>query len=140
MRVGVGRSKRTPPIVGERFEGPRLVSATWIVDRPNANLASSRRVEAGCRGRRRNLRPGCRRLRPPNSVASTPAEGLGRLKTQRRQGFHQEVRRPHASFDRAEWVLNRLAPQTYGHGIFIEPTVDGFKHVLVFPAGNPARP
>src|SRR5262249_55826072 len=54
------------------------------------------------------------------------------------QTFHQEVRRAHAGFDRAEGVLDRLAPRPHGVRICIEPSLDLLHDLLVLPAGDPA--
>jgi hypothetical protein len=54
-----------------------------------------------------------------------------------RQRLHQEVRRSHARLDRPEGMLDRLAPLTHGLRVLVKPTLHGFKHMLVLPAGDP---
>jgi hypothetical protein len=45
------------------------------------------------------------------------------------QRFHQEMRRAHARPDRAEGMLDGLAPLTHGLWVLIEPALHGLKHV-----------
>jgi hypothetical protein len=42
-----------------------------------------------------------------------------------RQCLHQEVRRVHPYLERAEGMLNRLAPAAHGLGILMQPLVHG---------------
>jgi Transposase DDE domain len=56
-----------------------------------------------------------------------------------RQRLHQEVRRAHPHLERAEGMLNRLAPAAHGLGILIQPLLHGFDNVLVLPSQTPSR-
>ncbi len=49
------------------------------------------------------------------------------------QPFHQEVRRSHARLDRPEGMLNRFAACPHGVWIFIQPALDLFQDMFVFP-------
>jgi hypothetical protein len=55
-----------------------------------------------------------------------------------RQRLYQEVRRAHARLNRAEGVLDRLAPLAHGLRILVEPPLHGLKHMLVLPPRDPA--
>src|SRR3954466_4992360 len=55
-----------------------------------------------------------------------------------RQPLHQEVRRTHPHLERAEGMLNRLAPAAHGLGILIQPLLHGFDNVLMLPSRDPA--
>lgn len=50
------------------------------------------------------------------------------------QTLHQEVGRTHTGLDRAEGMLDRLAPRPHGVGIGVEPSLDLLDHMLVLPA------
>ncbi len=55
-----------------------------------------------------------------------------------RQRFHQEVRRAHPHLERAEGMLNRLAPAAHGLGILIQPLLHNFENVLMLPSRDAA--
>src|SRR6202790_419106 len=55
-----------------------------------------------------------------------------------RQRLHQKVRRAHPHLERAEGMLNRLAPTAHGLGILIQPLLHGFDNVLMLPSRDPA--
>src|SRR5260370_1403050 len=55
-----------------------------------------------------------------------------------RQRLHQEVRRAHPHLERAEGMLNRLAPAAHGLGILIQPLLHGFENVLMLPSRDAA--
>jgi hypothetical protein len=55
-----------------------------------------------------------------------------------RQRLHQEVRCTHPHLERAEGMLNRLAPAAHGLGILIQPLLHGFDNLLVLPSRDPA--
>ncbi len=52
------------------------------------------------------------------------------------QPLHEEVRRANPGFDRAEGMLDRLAPHPHQSGIGIQPDV--LDQMLMLPAGDPA--
>jgi hypothetical protein len=54
------------------------------------------------------------------------------------QRLHQEMRRAHPHLERAEGMLNRLAPAAHGLGIVIQPLLHSFDNVLVLPPRDPA--
>ena len=54
-----------------------------------------------------------------------------------RQGLRQEVCCPHPHFDRAEWMLDCLAPCAHRVGVPIEPRLHCLDHLLVLPSRNP---
>ena len=62
----------------------------------------------------------------------------GHLARDFRQRLHQEMRRAHPHLERAEGMLNRLAPATHGLGILIQPLLHGFENVLVLPSRDAA--
>ena len=41
---------------------------------------------------------------------------------------------PHLHFDRAEWMLDRLAPYAHRAGVPIEPRLHYLNHLLVLPS------
>src|SRR6516165_11645062 len=47
------------------------------------------------------------------------------------QPLHQKVGRSHASFERPERMLNRLAPLAHFLRVLIEPALDGFENMFV---------
>src|SRR6185437_8887253 len=51
-----------------------------------------------------------------------------------RQALHQEVRRPHSHFQRAKWMLDRLATLAHGLRIVVEALLYGLQHMLMLPA------
>jgi hypothetical protein len=52
------------------------------------------------------------------------------------QPLHEEVRRTHSRLDRAERVLDRLAAGVHRLRFFVEPALNVFENVLVFPASD----
>ena len=52
--------------------------------------------------------------------------------------LHQEVGCSHPGLDRAEGMLNRLAPLAHLFRMFVEPALHRLKNVLVLPSGDPA--
>ena len=52
--------------------------------------------------------------------------------------LHQEVGCSHPGLDRAEGMLNRLAPRAHLFRMFVEPALHRLKNVLVLPSGDPA--
>ena len=55
-----------------------------------------------------------------------------------RQRLHQEVGCAHPGLDRAEGMLNRLAPLAHLLRMFVEPALHRLKNVLVLPSGDPS--
>lgn len=54
------------------------------------------------------------------------------------QRLHQEVRSSHPGFDRAEGVLDRLAPLAHLLRMLVEPALHRLENVLMLPSGNPS--
>ena len=54
------------------------------------------------------------------------------------QGLHLEVRRSHPVFDGAERMLDGFTPLLHLLWVLVEPPLNVFKNVFVFPAGDPA--
>jgi hypothetical protein len=52
--------------------------------------------------------------------------------------FYQEASGTHPSLDRAEGMLNRLAPLAHLLRMLVEPVLDGFENVLMLPSGDPS--
>jgi hypothetical protein len=52
------------------------------------------------------------------------------------EAFHQEVRRAHARLDRAEGMLDRLSARAHRLWVLIEPPLNVFEHMFVFPTGD----
>src|SRR5207342_3761618 len=50
------------------------------------------------------------------------------------QCLHQEVGCAHPGLDRAEGMLDRLAPLTHLFGMLVEPALHGFENMLVLPS------
>ncbi len=54
------------------------------------------------------------------------------------QCLHQEVCGSHPGFDRAEGMLDRLAPLAHLLGMLVEPALDGLENILMLPTRDPA--
>ena len=54
------------------------------------------------------------------------------------QRLHQEVGCAHSGLDRAEGVLDRLAPLAHLLRMLVEPALHRLKNVLMLPSGDPA--
>src|SRR5674476_496276 len=52
--------------------------------------------------------------------------------------LHQEVGCSHPGLDRAEGMLNRLAPLAHLFRMFVEPALHRLKNVFVLPSGDPS--
>ena len=52
--------------------------------------------------------------------------------------LHPEVGCSHPGLDRAEGMLNRLAPLAHLFRMFVEPALHRLKNVLVLPSGDPS--
>jgi hypothetical protein len=55
-----------------------------------------------------------------------------------RQRLHQEVRGAHPGFNRAERMLDHLAPLAHGLWVLVEPALHRLEDGLMLPARDPA--
>ena len=92
--------------------------------------------EGLCRGHRRDQRADAEDVDDALEIVGQYVQG--HLGADPFQGLHLEVAIAHPVFDGAERMLDGFPSLAHGLRMLVEPLLDVFKDVFMFPAGDPA--